>query len=224
MNKLFIIFSSTLLITQCTSPFTSATKLIKKFGHLNHRHFTIEQRTLIAQTIQSFQQCKLLIIGTGLDSGLWMNINKRGITLFLEDNDFWIEQCTRRFPGIQILKVTYSTQLTDWESYLKVPYFINYLPGNSFELLNYSWDVIIIDGPESHPAMPDCLPPTGRMQAFFLAHTLFFNAKEPIHLFMHDTDRHVEKTYAEKLFDSTYLVQELDNLSYFCSTHKESSL
>lgn len=215
MNIRQILYIS-LLISNITCANTTSTKLIEEFGMPTHRSFTVTQRKLIADTITSYEHCKLLVIGTGLDSGLWMEINKKGETYFLEYDQFWINLCKDLFRGIQIIEVAYDTILTEWESLLKLPDYSNRIPrAHPFHLVPFSCDVLILDGPESHQGMPSCIPPTGRMQAFFLAHTLFSNAQQPLHLFIHDTDREVEQLYANKLFTPDCLVVQEGNLSHY---------
>lgn len=221
------IFLNTLRISLITSYIiassTPTATIIEQFGCHSHRHLTIEQRSLIIRTIETYNHCKLLVIGTGLDSELWMNINKNGITHFLEHNEFWIEQSKKKFPAINIIKIEYNTTQPEWERLLASSDYNEFLPKTTPNIDSNEYDIIIVDGPESYPTMPDCIPNIGRMQAFFLAHKLFFNAKNTLHLFIHDSDRIVEKTYAETLFGTMHLVAEQDNLLYYKTTHQTLS-
>jgi hypothetical protein len=188
--------------------------LIEAFDVGAYRHLTVAQRMLIADTIQSYDQCKMLVSNTGLDSGLWMSINKRGQTYFMEHDQFWIDQCMQRFPGINIVKVEYYTTFSEWQHLLDTADSYANLPRGVADLMTFDYDVIFIDGPESHPKMATTVELIGRMQAFFLAHELFFNSAKTVHLFIHDTDRDMERTATDKLFGS-YLVKEVGNLRYY---------
>jgi hypothetical protein len=180
-----------------------------------YRHFTVNQRMLIAQTIQEYAHCNLLISTTGLDSGLWMEINACGNTHFLEHDQFWIDLCTKKFPGINIIKVEYDTRFAQWHDLLHSTERSTLMPRSPVSLLSYDYDVIIIDGPESHPTMPTTVDLIGRMQVFFLAAELFLNTQKTVHLFVHDTDREMEQVATDTLIGATYLVWQEDNLRYY---------
>lgn len=188
--------------------------LHKAFDRPIHRHMTSAQRKMIISAIDTYEKCRLLVIGTGLDSGLWININRNGTTHFLENEPFWIDYCTEAFPGIEIYRAHYTTNQTEWNNLLTADH-IAHLPETNLPY-DALYDVIIIDGPKSNPAMPNFLPPHGRMQSFFLAEQFFFNTSGTVHLFIHDADRTVERTYADTLFGSPYLVAEEDNLLHYC--------
>lgn len=210
-------YKYTLLISLiCTAALaTHEANLIDLFGNHGHRHITVAQRTLIAKTITQYEHCNLLIIGTGLDSGLWMDINENGTTYFIEHDPFWIDQCQKLFPGIQIIKTEYKTLATQWQELLNLQNYTNYLPPIHNNIINQPWDVILIDGPPSQDIALHCSPTIGRMQAFFLTRLLAINRKKMLHIFIHDTDRIAERVYAATLFGAKNFAQELENLWHY---------
>ncbi len=196
--------------------------LISKFETKSLRHFSTEQRILIAETIEQYKSCNLLVIGMGLDSGLWMNINKNGHTLFLEHDPFWKKKCRLMFPGINIMEIEYSTKAHDWENLLQEKDCQKFLPQVNPQFFDHRFDVVIIDGPPSYHTVLNAIPTIGRVQAFFLIKNLIKNSSKKINLFVHDTDRTAEKQSAEKLFGITNKIIEVGNLQHYCIAKNEN--
>ena len=127
--------------------------------------------------------CKLLVIGAGRDTELYVRANAGGQTAVLERHAAWIEQL--RGLDCQVVPVTYTTRLADG------PQDDCPLPQGLPEwLLHQTWDVILIDAPEGNR---DDAP--GRQQSILLASRL---AGPGTTIFLHDYDRTAEQALASR--------------------------
>ncbi len=212
MKKLNAIFVAIAMQSFC-APKTH--HQISLFNTNGHRHFSVEQRSLIAEVIEQHTSCRLLIIGTGLDSSLWTDINREGYTLFLEHDPFWIQKCKKEIPEINIMNIQYDTKITDWKHLINKEDYQKWMPQVNPNLFEMVFDVILIDGPPSYHTVLNTIPTIGRMQAFFLVAKLIKSIAKPVHIFVHDTDRSPEKKFAEKLFGISNLQMEINNLHYY---------
>jgi len=142
---------------------------------LDHKIIELERRnpfqmnraqyTRIAWTIQQCQQpCNVLIWGLGNDSPLWNSINVKGRTLFLEDNQEWIDLVTGKSPELQARFVRFPVgarlpqaaqiyndvralqSASDFEGARQL--LATTLPqGLTSEDLDTHWDIIVVDAP-----------------------------------------------------------------------------
>lgn len=143
-----------------------------------------------------------LVFGTGHDSELWRYSNKNGFTVFLENNDEWIDEHN------DIYKVTYNTRLDQADFLLS-----EFKNGNTSNLeirlpdfvTETQWDVILVDSPEGWAK--HC---PGRMQSLYAAYVL---AKEHTHILVHDCDRYVEDLYTSEFF--TNRINNFTKLRHF---------
>jgi glucuronoxylan 4-O-methyltransferase len=180
---------------------TQARTKINALVKINAGQMTQQEYSYIANMILHYQPCNLLIFGLGRDSALWMKCNQGGNTLFLENKKEWIKVAKEKTPGINILKVKYSTRKADWKELLgndkklqmKLPAMIQ----------NTVWDIILVDAPAGvTPKQP------GRMQSIYTASKLKHR-----HLLTHDNDRDVESAYSKKY--GKKLIFEQDKLRHY---------
>jgi hypothetical protein len=104
--------------------------------------------------------CNFLVFGLGNDSPMWVDINRFGRTLFVENDPKWFEVVKEQNPSIDARLVDYGDvsvvkSLADPMTIIK--------SANPPDFLReQSWDVILIDGPRGykphHPgrAIPIC--------------------------------------------------------------------
>ncbi|KAJ6703152.1 hypothetical protein OIU85_029153 [Salix viminalis] len=141
--------------------------------------------------------CNFLVFGLGFDSLMWTSLNPHGTTLFLEEDPQWVQTIVEKAPTLNAHTVQYRTQLQEADSLLKnVP----------------EWDLIMIDAPKGYfPEAP------GRMAAIFSAVVMARGRKGSgvTHVFLHDVDRRVEKTFAEEFLCRKYLVKAVGRLWHF---------
>ena len=147
-----------------------------------------EQIVLIHRAIKKHPHCRLLVFGLGNDTPLWMEANRHGETVFLEDNDKWFEHVTKLYPQIKAYRVHYPTQRSQWHDLLnRTKDLMMQLPA---EVANRKWDVILVDAPAGYS---DKNP--GRMQSIYTASRLIGKGG---HIFVDDCNRKVEQVYTDK--------------------------
>ncbi|KAE8724547.1 Glucuronoxylan 4-O-methyltransferase 3 [Hibiscus syriacus] len=173
--------------------------------------------------------CNFLVFGLGYDSLMWTSINPNGNTIFLEEDPKWVQTVLKDAPSLHAHPVKYRTQLKEANALLshyrsEKNCFPSkaYLRGNRKcklaltgfpdEFYDTEWDLIMIDAPRGYfPTAP------GRMAAIFSAAVMARNRKGPgmTHVFLHDVDRKVEKTFAEEFLCRKYLVKAVGRLWHF---------
>ena len=158
-----------------------------------------KQLKIISATVKSQSPCKLLIFGLGNDSLFWFRLNRGGVTVFIEDNDAWFQDISKRLKNIPSFLVDYNTQRNDWKRLLGSPALLDMpLPA---DVENESWDVILVDAPvgfEDHDP--------GRMKSIFLASRL---ARNSCDVFVDDCDREVEDIYCNSYLHNRNLKAEI---------------
>ena len=171
-------------------------KLMRK---LNKVQLSPEQLKLISSTINKNKYCCLLVFGLGNDSLYWSNLNKKGTTIFLEDNEGWLKVVTKRVNGIRAFLVKFDSQRKDWKILLNNPSSLAMiLPP---EVKEIEWDVILVDAPSG---VDDKSP--GRMKSIFTSSELI---KKNGDIFIHDCDREVERIYSTHFLKEENLKVEL---------------
>ncbi|KAJ7957553.1 Glucuronoxylan 4-O-methyltransferase [Quillaja saponaria] len=173
--------------------------------------------------------CNFLVFGLGHDSLMWASFNPGGSTLFMEEDPKWVQTVLKDAPVLRAHTVQYRTQLQQADdllsSYRSEPYCLPskaYLRGNDRcklalhnlpdEVYDKEWDLIMIDAPRGYFAEAP-----GRMGAIFSAAVMARNRKGSgvTHVFLHDVDRKVEKTFAEEFLCRKFLVKGVGRLWHF---------
>ena len=192
--------------------------LLRKIGFLKARYLkykyqnillSVEEIYKISEAINKRKACNYLVFGLGNDALLWLEVNRGGYTVFLENSQEWIDKfITKRNMRELIYKITYTTRITQWRELLDCPEKLELkLPE---EVINLKWDVILVDAPMGG-MMQDTAPESGavihgRMQSIYMAARL---AGKGCTVFVHDTERVVEKTYCDKYFPKEKLTCEM---------------
>ncbi|KAE8710262.1 Glucuronoxylan 4-O-methyltransferase 2 [Hibiscus syriacus] len=173
--------------------------------------------------------CNFLVFGLGYDSRMWDALNPQGKTLFLEEDQKWVDEVLKGAPNLHAYAVKYRTQLKEADAlmdhYRTQPTCFPsnaYLRGNDKcklaltgfpeEFYDTEWDLIMIDAPRGYFAEAP-----GRMAAIFSAAVMARNRKGAgvTHVFLHDVDRKVEKLFATEFLCTRYLVKGVGRLWHF---------
>lgn len=173
--------------------------------------------------------CNFLVFGLGHDSLMWTSLNPRGNTLFVEEDPKWIDIVLKDAPALHAHHVQYRTHLSEADallaSYKTEPNCLPsraYLRGNTLcklaltglpdEFYDTEWDLIMIDAPKGYYAEAP-----GRMGAIFSAAVMARNRKGSgvTHVFLHDVNRRVERSFAEEFLCRKYLVKHVGRLWHF---------
>ena len=136
--------------------------------------------------------CNMLVFGLGKDAELWLDVNKGGRTVFLEDDAEWID--TFKDQDMEIYEVKYDTKVED---HLEIGFDKEKLQMDlPEEVTNEEWDVVFVDGPLGHnPPRPYKGP--GRMKSMYAAYKLL---KDDGYCIVDDIGRLVEREYAYHYF------------------------
>jgi glucuronoxylan 4-O-methyltransferase len=172
----------------------------------NKVHLSAEEIKAIASVVKEKAPCKFLVFGLGNDSLFWSRINRRGKTVFIEDNLSWFYIIKGRNPGMEGYLVEYGTRRREWKELLNTPDML--LLALPDEVECEKWDVILVDAPNGW----DDLTP-GRMKSIFMASRL---VGEGGHIFVHDCDRQVEKIYCDRFLGDN-LQEEIRSLRHYCT-------
>ena len=128
---------------------------------------------LIARSILELPQCNLLVFGVGNDTPLWIEINSKGRTVFLENSSEWLQKIMESCPAAESYLVTYNTKLSEWEQLIddNARLAIDLPP----QITSTQWDVILVDGPSGDLASYKKqygIEPPGRMSSIYMSSLL----------------------------------------------------
>ena len=189
---------------------SSETEILAAFQNLGatQEQMLFEEYRYIYYLVSEKAPCAFLVFGTGRDSALWAATNKNGRTVFLEHDQRWI---TPADPSLKVYKVAYSTRRSEAADLLN-----RFRQGDRLglemklpeEVLATRWDIILVDAP---PGTDDDSP--GRMQSIYAAYQLSRN-HTGTDIFIHDTNRQVEKMYGDFFFGPT-IAASFPRLSHY---------
>lgn len=148
----------------------------------------VEELRPIVEAVRKQPGGSLLVFGCGHDSVFWEKVNRRGHTVFLEDDPVWAERARARLRRAHVHVVRYGTQRRSWRELLGDENRLSMeLPG---DVLARHWDVILVDAPAG---FDDTTP--GRMKSIYAASRL---AGPGTRVFVHDCERPVENAFTSK--------------------------
>jgi glucuronoxylan 4-O-methyltransferase len=181
---------------------------IKKLVKGNPNQLSKSEYAYLAKVILKRRKCQMLVFGVGKDSHLWMNVNRKGETIFLEDSISWFAQIRTENPKIKGYLIKYNSRLGEWEELLNKPSnrLMLTLPD---QVGKREWDVVLVDAPAGYNKSTP-----GRMQSIYTTSVLS-EKSENIDIFVHDCDREVEKVYCDRFFSNMQLVMAFDRLRYY---------
>ncbi len=150
----------------------------------------------------------MLIFGVGRDSGLWLDENKGGRTIFVEHMAEWIEKTREAVPGIEIIQVTYRTRRPRWKRIMERRdiLFMEDLPD---EILAMDWDLIFVDSPQGGSSANP-----GRMQSIYTASVLARRSNE-VEVLVHDCHREVESAYADRYLGKERMLEQAGSMRQY---------
>jgi hypothetical protein len=140
-----------------------------------------------------------LVFGMGNDSPFWFKLNRRGRTVFVEDQEEWFRKIRGENPFLEAYQVRYGTSLSEATELIDRPGRLAMdLPP---QIRKAEWDVILIDGPAGYA---DNTP--GRMKSIYESSRLI---KPGGSVFVHDQEREVERAYGDRYLLKTNVVAEV---------------
>ncbi|XP_060187474.1 glucuronoxylan 4-O-methyltransferase 3-like [Lycium barbarum] len=186
----------------------------------------MDEISVTYRVLEKKSPCNLLVFGLGFDSLMWRSFNHNGRTVFIEENQHWIDKITKEVPSLEAYHQTYDTRLDQASELLsigkredsckfvgdprnsKCPLALTNLPKEVYE---NEWDLIMIDAPTG--AGYD-LP--GRMKVIYTAGLLARNRENgETDVFVHDCKRYAEDKFSRNFLCEGYIREEVRYLRHF---------
>ncbi|KAF5801938.1 putative glucuronoxylan 4-O-methyltransferase [Helianthus annuus] len=193
---------------------------------------SLAEITISFNVLKTISPCNFLVFGLGHDSLMWAAFNPGGLTVFLEEDPKWVHTVLKTAPDLKAAHVSYRTQLSEADELMRTyksepecgvtGVTKAYVRGNRRCKLaltglpdvvyDKEWDMIMIDAPRGY-----FKEAPGRMSAIYTAAVMARNRKGSgvTHVFLHDVDRRVEKSYAEEFLCRKYLKDGTGRLWHF---------
>jgi Polysaccharide biosynthesis len=140
----------------------------------------------IAKTIR--RPVNFLVFGMGNDSVFWFHLNRKGRTVFIEDNEEWYKTIKQKNPILEAYLVDYGTKLEEGMQLINNP--ARLAIDFPHDIRKTEWDIILVDGPAGYK---DGTP--GRMKSIYEASRLI---KQGGSIFVHDQERKIETEYSNR--------------------------
>lgn len=146
------------------------------------------------------RDCNFLVFGTGADTEYWKLVNPN--TIFLENETEWMVE------DPNVFQIEYTCNIMDAD-FLSADFLMGVYDRLKITLPDIvhktKWDTIFVDAPRGYrdPANH------GRMQSIFMASQL---AHSETDIFIHDCNRHIEKTWANMIFKQN--IKSIDRLRH----------
>ncbi|RXI03509.1 hypothetical protein DVH24_004161 [Malus domestica] len=71
----------------------------------------MKEVSVSAAVLSQKSPCNFLVFGLGFDNLIWTALNHGGRTIFLEEDNSWIDQIKQKLPGLEAYHVEYDTKL-----------------------------------------------------------------------------------------------------------------
>ncbi|XP_054795945.1 glucuronoxylan 4-O-methyltransferase 1-like [Prosopis cineraria] len=186
---------------------------------------TLKEILVTARVFKKRSPCNFLVFGLGHDSLMWSSLNYGGRTVFLEEDEAWIEKIKHRFPKLEPYHVTYDSKVSEANNLLEVGRGRECrevwdpreskcqlaLKGLPSEVYQTQWDLIMVDAPTGyHEDAP------GRMTAIYTA-GLIGRCRDSgeAHVFVYDVNREVEDKFSMEFLCENYMTRQEGRLRHF---------
>ncbi|XP_073272945.1 glucuronoxylan 4-O-methyltransferase 1 [Primulina huaijiensis] len=187
---------------------------------------TLKEISITSRILDKKSPCNFLVFGLGHDSLMWHSLNYGGRTIFIEEDESWIEQIRRRFPVLEPYHVTYDSKVNQADDLMQVgkgPECVAVLDpkysmcqlalkGLPSEVYDIEWDLIMVDAPTGYY---DEAP--GRMKAIYTAGMMARNRLDGLetHVLVHDVNREVEDNFSKAFLCEGYMKKQEGRLRHF---------
>ncbi|XP_059653626.1 glucuronoxylan 4-O-methyltransferase 1 [Cornus florida] len=186
---------------------------------------TLKEISVTLKVLEKKSPCNFLVFGLGHDSLMWHSLNHGGRTIFLEEDQSWIEQIKRQFPMLESYHVTYDSKVSRADELMEVgkgpecaaigdPRYsmcqlaLKGLPSDVYAI---KWDLIMVDAPTGyHEEAP------GRMTAIYTAGMMARIREDgETDVFVHDVNRVVEDKFSMAFLCDGYMKTQEGRLRHF---------
>ncbi|KAK4375299.1 hypothetical protein RND71_005976 [Anisodus tanguticus] len=186
----------------------------------------IDEISITFRVLEKKSPCNFLVFGLGFDSLMWSALNHNGRTVFIEENQHWIDKITKEVPSLEAYHHNYDTRLDQAPQLLsigrredsckivgdprnsKCPLALTNFPKVVYEI---EWDLIMIDAPTgAYYNLP------GRMKVIYTAGLLARNRENgETDVFVHDCKRYVEDKFSRNFLCEGYIREQVRHLRHF---------
>ncbi len=170
---------------------------------------TVDEYLLVYRVLAERAPCRLLVFGVGRDTPLWLDVNRGGTTVFLEDVKRWAAFAREASPGSTVYDVDYGLmRRCMWPLMRRLSpthLFMDDLPA---DVRDTPWDVILVDAPRG----TNWKAP-GRMKSVYTAAVL--GAKSGADVFVHDCHRAVERESADQFLRPDRFVAQAGTMRHY---------
>ena len=182
---------------------------IRELVDSNPGQATVEEYALVYRVLAARAPCRLLVFGVGRDTPLWLDVNRGGTTVFVEDVRKWAAFAREASPGATVYDVDYGlTRRFMWPVLRHLPaggLLMRNLPA---QVLETSWDVILVDAP-----LGTSWKAPGRMKSVYTASVL--GAESGADVFVHDCHRAVERQSADQYLRPERFVAQAGSMRHY---------
>ncbi|KAL1212471.1 Glucuronoxylan 4-O-methyltransferase 2 [Cardamine amara subsp. amara] len=190
---------------------------------------SLSEISITKKVLKKKSPCNFLVFGLGYDSLMWATLNHGGRTIFLEEDESWINQIIGKFPSLEAYHVRYKTKLRDADALMaserdreecrrvstdlrvsECELALKELPEVVYET---EWDLIMVDAPTGFNEETP-----GRMGAIYTAGMFARRRKEvggKTDVFVHDVDRKVEDEFTMAFLCRDYMMEQEGRLRHF---------
>ncbi|KAM7250020.1 hypothetical protein ACFE04_021903 [Oxalis oulophora] len=211
---------------------------------------TLKEISVTERVLQKKSPCNFLVFGLGHDSLMWSSLNFGGRTVFLEEDEAWIEQIRRRFPMLESYHVSYDSKVTQADNLMDVGQGPECTAVSDpsliwFQLISLHWLGTTLSRYSMCQLALKSLPkeiyemkwdlimvdaPTGyyeeapgRMTAIYTAGMMARNRDEgETDVFVHDVNREVEDKFSRAFLCEGYMKKQEGRLRHFnIPSHKD---
>lgn len=164
---------------------------------------------------------------------MWHTLNYGGRTVFLEEDEAWIQQIKKKFPMLESYHVKYDSKVnqanvlieagkgTECTAIADPRYSMCQLAlkGLPSEIYDIKWDLIMVDAPTGYYEEAP-----GRMTAIYTAGMMARNREDgETHVFVHDVNRDVEDKFSREFLCDGYMKKQVGRLRHFeIPSHKSN--
>jgi len=174
--------------------------LINLIKFSNSIQLSVKELKEVCSILHQYNCSNMLVFGLGNDSTFWRLMNKRGRTVFIEDNPWWKAEALKYDKYLEIILTTYNTSISQWKELIAQPQLLELeLP---LEISEHKWNIILVDAPTGYDSQS-----TGRMKSIYMSSVLI---SSPGHIFVHDCNREVEQEYCDHYLKNTRLIKEIE--------------
>ncbi|KAE8726038.1 Glucuronoxylan 4-O-methyltransferase 1 [Hibiscus syriacus] len=171
---------------------------------------TQKEISVMAKILEKKSPCNFLIFGLGHDSLMWSSLNFGRRTVFLEEDEAWIDQIRRRFPMLESYHVTYDSKVNQAD--------------NLMDVCRGSECAAIVDPKYSIRPDRNHEDAPGRMNAIYTAGMMARNKeKGETDVFVNDVNRAIEDKLSMAFLSEGYMKKQEGRLRHIrIPNHKDS--